>query len=284
MSRLSRHALTANAFRTLLIGSPVRMAFSLVVLGVLVRLIPGRTGMADATIITLSVTVAVAVAASLIYHRNEWHYRQLEAMQRLAACLQLAIPLPPLRGWRLAPDAACILARLILSERPQVIVEAGSGVSTVLCGLLCRQLGTGRVIALEHDHVMATRTREQIQALGLDDLVDVLHAPLRTTRIGNGSWVWYDVSQIPPDVEIDLLLVDGPPVWIQAEARYPALPLLRERLSSGAVVFLDDSRRYSERSVLKHWAADCADLKIERHDTEDGTAIARFRKTGSPDV
>lgn len=53
---------------------------------------------------------------------------------------------------------------------------------------------------------------------------------------------------------VDLLVIDGPPEATGNWARYPALPLLREKLRSGAVVVLDDTHRADERAILEAWA------------------------------
>ena len=52
---------------------------------------------------------------------------------------------------------------------------------------------------------------------------------------------------------IDLLVVDGPPAFAAGHgmSRYPALPVLRERLASGATVVLDDIERPGEQEVVE---------------------------------
>ena len=52
---------------------------------------------------------------------------------------------------------------------------------------------------------------------------------------------------------IDLLVVDGPPGLLRPQARYPALPVLRERLSPGASILLDDTHRADEREIVRRW-------------------------------
>jgi hypothetical protein len=49
------------------------------------------------------------------------------------------------------------------------------------------------------------------------------------------------------------LFVDGPPGAIARQVRYPAFPLLADRLAPGATVVLDDSRRSAEAAIVKAW-------------------------------
>jgi predicted O-methyltransferase YrrM len=118
-----------------------------------------------------------------------------------------------------------------------------------------QQAGRGRLVALEHAPEYARATRVEIAAYGLEDYATVLDAPLVDHVIEDEKWSWYELG---PDVpgEVDLLLVDGPPGTTVALARYPALPLLRDRLAPGAVVLLDDGDRDDERKIVQRWKAE----------------------------
>lgn len=52
---------------------------------------------------------------------------------------------------------------------------------------------------------------------------------------------------------VDVLIVDGPPGLTGDWARYPAYPLLREKLRPGAIVLIDDAQRTDERSIVEAW-------------------------------
>ena len=62
------------------------------------------------------------------------------------------------------------------------------------------------------------------------EFAEVRHAPLKRGMIGDAEWYWYDPEQLEGIDDIDLLLVDGPPGMIQKNSRWPALPLLFDRL------------------------------------------------------
>ena len=76
------------------------------------------------------------------------------------------------------------------------------------------------------------------------------------------SWRWYDEAAVAAGLDtafggepIDLLIVDGPPAFAvgHGTSRYPALPVLHERLAPGATVVLDDIERPGEQVVLERW-------------------------------
>ena len=82
---------------------------------------------------------------------------------------------------------------------------------------------------------------------------------------------------------IDLLLVDGPPAYVDGYglARYPALPVLAHRLGAGATVILDDVERRGEQQILRHWERETG-LRFDRQADRAGIAIARVGGDGTP--
>jgi predicted O-methyltransferase YrrM len=98
--------------------------------------------------------------------------------------------------------------------------------------------------------------REALIAAGLAETAQVVLAPLEP---GTGlPWYAADALRSVPE-RIDVLLVDGPPAFEPGTglSRYPALPLLEERLAEGAVVMLDDIDRDGEQQVLDAWTREC---------------------------
>ena len=60
-------------------------------------------------------------------------------------------------------------------------------------------------------------------------------------------------SSISDLTDIDLLIVDGPPGSTGTRARFPAYPLLSERLAPSALILVDDLQRSDERAVVDAW-------------------------------
>lgn len=190
-------------------------------------------------------------------------FSQLEALDWLRAELQLAHPLPATRGYAAAPDALVELVRIIDRQAPAQVLELGSGVSTIVIARRLQQSGGGHVTALEHQPEHAERTRAELDAHGLTAVASVVDAPLRQVTVGTGSWSWYELAAGLP-VVVDAVFVDGPPGATGSLARYPALPLLRDRLAPGATIFVDDGDRPDEREMVRRWQAEVEGLEA-RH-------------------
>jgi predicted O-methyltransferase YrrM len=121
-------------------------------------------------------------------------------------------------------------------------------------------IGAGRCVALEHDPEYAEATRRELERHGLTAWVDVRTAPLRRVAVGEREYDWYDVSCVSDLHDIDVVFVDGPPAATGRVARYPAMPLLRDRCTSDAVLILDDAARPEEKEILEMWADSDAQL------------------------
>jgi len=187
------------------------------------------------------------------------------------------LPLPVGGGWALTGDSAAILAREALVRAPSTIVELGSGASTLIIGQILKAQGHGRLLSIDHDANWARETRRNIEFLDLQKVVTVIVAPLKPMQVEAQEAVWYDIPthafrDLGP---IDLLLVDGPPQSLAdtRPARYPALPLLFERLGPDALVFVDDAKRPSETAMVDEWLRSYPDWEVQRLNTVDGVCL-----------
>jgi predicted O-methyltransferase YrrM len=163
-----------------------------------------------------------------------------------------AVPAPG--GWAATPDTLlAIVARILDADRIDTVVECGSGTSTVWIALALRQRGSGRLVSLENSAEYADATREALRRLGLEDWVDLRVAPLATATAGEDEVLWYDPEALSGVEDVSLLFVDGPPAHYGPRMRYPAVPLLADRLSPGAWVILDDVDRPDEQEIETAW-------------------------------
>ena len=185
-----------------------------------------------------------------------------KAVERIIHELRAYINIRPFTGQQLvgtdlwAMDA--VFAQSLLhqvSERPGQIVEAGSGHSSVLIAQRLEYLGRGHLTSLDHLQEFADRTRRWIQERGLEDVATVIHAPLEDHQIGGERYPWYSMEVLEDRLpeRIDLLVVDGPPGKIGKDARWPAVPLLKDRLAPDAVILLDDGDRADETRTAYDW-------------------------------
>lgn len=202
-------------------------------------------------------------------------YRQVEALVGLYSTLDFALPLPPMRGYALSPDAATGIIRLVHETRPSTILELGSGVSTLITAYGLKRFGDGRIISLEHDAAWHEVTSGYIAQHDLGDYAEVRYAPLEETEISGRTWKWYDPSALQGIDSVDMLVVDGPPANTQTLARYPALPLVGHLLTHEAVIVLDDAGREDERSIIEMWDAESGPFRIEELPAEKGLTVMR---------
>lgn len=245
-----------------LIGGGLWLLFGNVVLAVMLALVIGL-------LIILQATVAST-------------HQQEQALTSLTNILHLNAPLPAFRSWNAAPDLAAILCETILVHKPKLMVEVGGGLSSIIAGYTMERLGEGRDVAFDHLAEFVGKTAGNIRKHQLEDRVSVRHAPLTPVEINGREWMWYDTAQFEDLHDIDLLFIDGPPNSTQILARYPALPLLFDRLSEDAIIILDDANRVMERRAVKMWLEEFPTLTAERLLTKRGGVILRRGEAVSP--
>lgn len=217
--------------------------------------------------------------------RHNESFRQTEAAIALYAVVKPRLPLPAMRGWAISPDMAGLVYAMVMERKPRCIVELGSGVSSLVTGYALEQLGNGgQVLSLDHDERFSGETVKNLERHGLTPHVRVVHAPLRPLALDGETWDWYETTALEGVSEIDLLIVDGP---IQAGnsremVRFPALPVLRDRLAPDAVVLLDDTNRRHESAMVERWLALYPEFEGRFIATEAGTSILRRRPREAP--
>jgi predicted O-methyltransferase YrrM len=206
----------------------------------------------------------IGALRSMVQAQDERAQRKLRAGFSSAVNLLAVLPhlkidgvLPPFphTGFEVPGEMAAFLYHLIRRHRPKLILELGSGSSTVLLAASARANGAGRVISIEHDPAYRDRTAQFLRQTELSDWVDLIEAPLVEQRFGELSLQWYDLAPLLRTLSerIDLLFVDGPPGKIQALSRYPAVPVLAPHLSPQALILVDDGRRDDELQMIKLW-------------------------------
>ncbi|MBU3734177.1 MAG: class I SAM-dependent methyltransferase [Candidatus Planktophila sp.] len=192
-------------------------------------------------------------------------YRQTEAFIQLSNLLQFKAAIPPTRSWAASPDLLLLISETVKKSKPSLVVELGSGVST----LVVAKSGARKVISIDNSEEFGGKTRELIRehkARG----VEIRIAPLRPYANGGE---WYEVSALKDLKKIDLLIIDGPPGSKNPEARYPALKELKDKLSSKATIIIDDVNRDGERKLAEDFAKALPTHTITFFDHEKGTAV-----------
>lgn len=182
-------------------------------------------------------------------------FAQIEASLNLFAQLPPQARMPGLRGWAMSPDLLLVVVEILRQRRPRLVLELGGGSSTIWLAHAIRLLGLDtRLVTLEHDEKWVRTIEARLDAHGLQDVVGIRLAPLVEQPVAGETYRWYDPSAWQDLTDVDLLLVDGPPAATGEQARYPAGPLLVDRLAANAIVVLDDAIRDDEQRMAKRWA------------------------------
>jgi predicted O-methyltransferase YrrM len=126
------------------------------------------------------------------------------------------------------------------------VMECGSGLSTLLVGLEAQRRNQ-KVYSLEHHPGWAARMVGELKSAGLTN-VEILQAPLRSY----GAYSWYDVPLDRLPARFALAICDGPPGDTPG-GRVGMLPALRNRLTPGSIVLLDDYEREAEQALAARW-------------------------------
>jgi hypothetical protein len=129
------------------------------------------------------------------------------------------------------------------------ILECGSGLSTILLGLLAARRGID-VWSLEHLPEWHARVVAVLESLD----VPTKHLCLSPLR-SYGEFDWYDLPVVSMPREFRLVICDGPP-GTNRGGRYGLLPVMRARLARHSLVLLDDATRLEEQLVIRRWAAE----------------------------
>jgi hypothetical protein len=219
-------------------------------------------------LVTLVETRQQAAGASLrqlgeqLSRRQRDQTREVEALLQLFAGFEPRAPMPSSGHWALNPTELLELWSALAQRRPALVLELGGGTSSVWLGYGVERYG-GRLVSIDHDPAYAEQTRAQLRRHGLDKLAEVRVAELQPVTVDDEPFQWYGRAAFAGVAGVELLLVDGPPGTTGRQARYPALPLLSDRLATQATVLLDDADRADEQEIVRRWAAEVPGLALE---------------------
>jgi hypothetical protein len=208
----------------------------------------------------------------------EFYYTQLEYLSGVYSLLPNLGALPPTRGWATSPDFLLKLTEVVLSEKPQFILELGSGVSTLVLNASIEKNETGKIVSIDHDERFVKLSESYLRSNDLREKATIEFCPLKKYNIDNEEWFWYNIDSIKFEQKIDILVVDGPPRIVQKNSRYPAVPLLHTYFAKSSRIILDDYKREDEQEIVRLWVRDLTSLSynvdvIEFLSYEKGMAI-----------
>lgn len=168
--------------------------------------------------------------------------------QRLLDRLDLdPAALPALGSWK--ADAVFLhhIVDAIEALRPQVVVELGTGASSLVAARALARNGGGQLVSYDQESEFVAQNREWLTLYGLD--ADLHGTPMAR---GQTDWpgFWYVLDRVP--ARIDVLVIDGPPWTIHPLVRGAAETLF-DRIAIGGRIFMDDAARPGERVIARNW-------------------------------
>jgi predicted O-methyltransferase YrrM len=207
-----------------------------------------------------------------------WLLRSLHGgtlAQKRSLLERLELPLdalPNLGSWKADAGLLTLVADHILTHKPKLVVEFGTGASTLIIARALQIAGGGTFISFEQHVEFVEATRSWLAEHGLQ--ADLRAVPLRAAA---GEWpgLWYDHGPLPDG--IDLLLIDGPPWTIHPFTRGSAESLFGQ-IAPGGTILLDDGARPGERIVARRWRKAWPDFSFELVKSgAKGTLVGRRR-------
>lgn len=197
--------------------------------------------------------------------------RQIESFLRLQNYCGDRMVLPDMHGWPVSPDLGVYIIRLVEAGGFDVIVEFGSGVSTLLIALALQKAadphakgGSTSFVSFDHLQSYLQQTQAQLHQAQLSESVQLVYAPLvETAGAQNNPSLYYDcqatLQQLRQSIDKPnpklLVFVDGPPAATGPLARFPAMPAIEQAFEGRAEVhyLMDDYIRQDERNIVDQW-------------------------------
>lgn len=182
-------------------------------------------------------------------------------------------------GWPVSSDFALYLVQLLEANDYDIVIEFGSGNSTVIIAKTLAKLADRRaakppvaVLSFDHLEQYYQQTLDKLKQSGLASAVQLELAPLEPYAAPNGNVYPYYACHTAlaklahhysPVAKRVLVVVDGPPGTTGKHARYPAAPAILAAFKGAQIDFLlDDFTRVDEKEIALMWQAEFMESKI----------------------
>jgi len=159
-------------------------------------------------------------------------------------------------SWAISPATLLYIWKYLKKNKPMHILEYGSGASTKLFAMYAEDMrALGEIVTVtsfDHDEKWLHEAQAVLSQAGLENNVNLVHAPLAEQKLMGKSIVTYKINPqaVCSNTSVDFCLIDGPPGTV---GRIGTLPLVVPYLADGAAIFLDDAFRDGELSIMDAW-------------------------------
>lgn len=187
-------------------------------------------------------------------------------------------------AWPVSPDFSLYVVTLLEKNDYDLVIEFGTGISTVVIAKALNKLSSKRVgkfpvgfISFDHLEQYYQQTLSMLQQAALGSYVKLHCTPLEDWVAPNGqSYPYYSCQKILEYIATQysfsglriLVIVDGPPGATSPHARYPAVPLILRYCTNANIDFLlDDYGRAPEKETVQFWEDDMKNENLKYHST-----------------
>jgi hypothetical protein len=155
-----------------------------------------------------------------------------------------------------------ILNDILFNERRQII-EFGGGISTIIISRFIKvnKLNT-KILSIDNNESWQNVIFNEAEKYDCCDNLSQVCCQIvkhknKELKVYDNDF-WYDYIKVKEEIDklenkIDLVIVDGPSTSTSKFVRYSALPVIKEKLSHSASIFLDDIKRPAEKEILEKW-------------------------------
>jgi predicted O-methyltransferase YrrM len=196
------------------------------------------------------------------------HYRQMESLIGVYNQLNYGYSFGQLRGWAISPDSLGHVLKIITSYERPLVVEFGSGQSTIAISKLLTA-HSGSLISVEHGADYYSNIHGFLKSFGFDKVVNSIIAPLEQH---SPNLISYQMN-LMPKVSPNVVIVDGPPG--KGRSRFPPLEWAYTYLADDGVVLLDDYIRDDEKQCVLELKEKFPLAIVEELRAEKGLAAIR---------
>ena len=230
------------------------------------------------------------------HQQTEQILQQLESFMGIQYYLKEGKFLPDMHEWPISPDIALWMMELVATRDYDLILEFGSGTSTLLMAqTLLKATDQGQLkkaaiqVAFEHSAKYHANTLRLLSQAGVERRVDLMLTPLEpytAPKDDRSRYSYYSCGEKMASLARQFrsnrqptkifMLVDGPPGSTNKHARYPALQHVLNAFPNAQIdLVLDDYQRQEEKDIAQMWMDDLreqgrdfykTDRKMEKQD------------------